>query len=193
MSSSSKVLKRKKESFAIDQDCQLDVKRNIQCQSKRLGEEDSWYKDTLFSLDESLEILKEIDEQIVHFPREQFKLKIVNTINLLPRDKAFYGDVNSDGSCKHNQSKVVQDIHLKSGSLFVLGWKTNSVWKHSIVKAQRPCERRISLTYRLIKTIMHRDGTLAEIDDSNFSIQNSFNNNSNENENEHEVKKDKII
>ncbi|CAF3347790.1 unnamed protein product, partial [Rotaria socialis] len=96
MSSSSKVLKHKKASFSIDQDCQLDVKRNIQCQSKRLGEEDSCWEDTLFSLNESLEILKEIGEQIVHFPREQFKFKSFNTINLLPHNKTFYGDLNSD-------------------------------------------------------------------------------------------------
>jgi hypothetical protein len=53
---------------------------------------------------------------------------------------------------------------MKTGSLFVLGWKTNSIWKHSIIKTQRPCERRVSLTYRLIKTILHKDGTITEID-----------------------------
>ncbi|CAF3385571.1 unnamed protein product [Rotaria socialis] len=108
MSSSSKVLKHKKASFSIDQDCQLDVKRNIQCQSKRLGEEDSCWEDTLFSLNESLEILKEIGEQIVHFPREQFKFKSFNTINLLPHNKTFYGDLNSDGSCNYSDISLIK-------------------------------------------------------------------------------------
>ena len=69
---------------------------------------------------------------------------------------------------KHNKQKLTEDIHLKAGSLFVLGWKTNSLWKHSIIKTKRHCDRRVSLTYRLIKTIKHRDGTVTENNDSNF-------------------------
>jgi hypothetical protein len=72
---------------------------------------------------------------------------------------------------KHNKTNDQEDIHLKAGSLFVLGWKTNSIWKHSIVKTKRPCERRVSLTYRLIKTIKHNDGTLTETDGSGLLVE----------------------
>ncbi len=72
---------------------------------------------------------------------------------------------------KHNKTKVTEDIHMKAGSLFLLGWKTNSIWKHSIIKTKRLCERRISLTYRLIKTIKHTDGTLTQTDASDFLIE----------------------
>ncbi|CAF3457505.1 unnamed protein product [Rotaria sp. Silwood1] len=270
--SSSKTFKRKKESRSSDHDSQIDVKQDAHCQPKLLGEGDSWYKEQLFSPNASIEILKELDEQIVYLPREQFKFKIFNTVNLLPRDKAFYGDVYSDGSyplfryesqkdiiypevkswppvlkrlrdmifeltgqrcnhcvvnqyrdnndhigyhfdktrdfvndsnvlvlsfggerllrLKHNESKITEDIHLKSGSLFVLGWKTNSIWKHSIVKTQRPCDRRVSLTYRLIKTILHKDGTLTETDGSDITIEKTTQNDSDVIE--HETKKIKV-
>ena len=69
---------------------------------------------------------------------------------------------------KHMKTKITEDAPQKAGSLFVLGWTTNSIWKHSIVKTKRSCARRVSLTYRLIKTIKHQDGTLTEIDGSNF-------------------------
>ena len=69
---------------------------------------------------------------------------------------------------KHNKTHVKEDIHVKAGSLFFLGWKTNSIWKHSIVKTKSACERRVSLTFRSIKTIKHKDGTLTEADSSNF-------------------------
>jgi hypothetical protein len=75
-------------------------KREFLSNDKNLGEGDSWYEESLFSSNESIDILKRLDEQIVYLPREQFKFQIFNTINLLPRDKAFYGDVDSDGSCK---------------------------------------------------------------------------------------------
>ncbi|CAF3074070.1 unnamed protein product [Rotaria sp. Silwood2] len=258
--SSSKALKRKKESWSTDNDCQIDVKQHVHCQPKLFGEGDSRYEEALFSPNESIEILKQLDEQIVYLPREQFKFKIFNTVNILPRDKAFYGDVYSDGSypifryesqkdiiypevktwppvlkklrdmifqitsqrcnhcvvnqyrdnndhigyhfdktrdfvndsnvlvlsfggerilrLKHNESKVTEDILLKSGSFFVLGWKTNSIWKHSIVKTQRRCERRVSLTYRLIKTIIHKDGTITETDGSDVQIEKTTHDNS---------------
>ncbi|CAF0912295.1 unnamed protein product [Rotaria sordida] len=270
--SSSKTLKRKKESQSTDNDCQIDIKQHVHCQRKILGEGDSWYEESLFSSNESIEILKQLDEQIVYLPREQFQFKIFNTINLLPRDKAFYGDVYSDGSyplyryeskkdiiypevkawppvlkrlrdrlfeitgqkcnhcvvnqyrdnndhigyhfdktrdfvndsnvlvfsfggerilrLKHNGSKITEDIHLKSGSLFDLGWKSNSIWKHSIIKTKRSCERRVSLTYRLIKTILHKDGTLTETDGSDIIIETTAHNNSNMIE--HETKKIKV-
>ena len=69
---------------------------------------------------------------------------------------------------KHNKTRVKEDIHVKAGSFFVLGWKTNSIWKHSIIKSKRTCQRRVSLTFRSIKTIKHQDGTLTEADRSNF-------------------------
>lgn len=69
---------------------------------------------------------------------------------------------------KHNKTHVKEDIHVKAGSLFVLGCKTNSIWKHSIIKSVRACERRVSLTFRSIKTIRHQDGTLTEAESSKF-------------------------
>ena len=69
---------------------------------------------------------------------------------------------------KHNKTSKKEDIHFKAGSLFVLGWKTNSIWKHSIIKTHRACDRRVSLTYRLIKTIKHKDGTLTELDSTDY-------------------------
>lgn len=84
-------MKRKKESASTDRDCQKEC----------FGEGDSWYQESLFSSHDSIDILKELDKQIVYLPREQFKFQIFNTINLLPRDKAFYGDVDSDGSCMY--------------------------------------------------------------------------------------------
>jgi hypothetical protein len=79
----------------------LKRKNSKDCQSNLFGEGDSWYKEPLFSSNESIEILKQLDEQIVYLPREQFKFQIFNATHLLPRDKAFYGDVHSDGSCKY--------------------------------------------------------------------------------------------
>jgi len=64
---------------------------------------------------------------------------------------------------KHNETNVKKDIQFQTGSLFVLGWKTNSIWKHSIIKTKQICDRRVSLTYRFIKTIQHKDGSLTEI------------------------------
>lgn len=43
-----------------------------------------------------------------------------------------------------------KSIVLPSGSLFVLGPKTNAQWKHSIPKSKKVLGRRISLTYRAI-------------------------------------------
>lgn len=65
---------------------------------------------------------------------------------------------------KHNKTKAKEDLHLQSGSLFVLGWKTNTIWKHSIVKTKQKCERRVSLTFRSIKTLKHPDGTMTTIE-----------------------------
>jgi len=102
MSTSSEILlKRKRELSSTDKDCQIDIKQHVHRPLKLLGEGDSWYEESLVSPREAIEILKKLDEQIVYLPREQFKFKIFNTINLLPRDKAFYGDVHSDGSCKY--------------------------------------------------------------------------------------------
>jgi hypothetical protein len=91
---------------------------------------------------------------------------------------------------KHNKTNTTQDVHMKTGSLFILGWKTNSIWKHSIIKTQRTCQRRVSLTYRSIKTILHKDGTITEIDDSDFLIEKPGINNPNTTESE--TKKIKI-
>lgn len=68
---------------------------------------------------------------------------------------------------KHNKTKAKEDIHLQPGSLFVLGWKTNTIWKHSIVKTKQKCERRVSLTFRSIKTFKHPDGTMTTIEHEN--------------------------
>lgn len=89
-------IKRKNESSpsSIEKDCEKTF----------FGERDSWYEESLFSSNESIDILKELDKQIIYLPREQFKFQIFNTINLLPRDKAFYGDVYSDGSCMYSIS-----------------------------------------------------------------------------------------
>ena len=65
-----------------------------------LGEGDSYYEESVFSSETAKDILQRLDEQVVYLPREQFKFRIFNTVNLLPRDKAFYGDVQSDGSCE---------------------------------------------------------------------------------------------
>jgi len=46
-------------------------------------------------------------------------------------------------------------IDLQPGSVFVLGWKTNQEWKHSIPKAiGEEVGKRISLTYRSIFQMM---------------------------------------
>jgi len=95
LSSSIPTPKRKK-NLTVD-----DIQQHVHHDSKLFGEGDSWYKELLFSPNESIEILRQLDEQIIYLPREQFKFKIFNTINLLPRDKAFYGNVHSDGSCKY--------------------------------------------------------------------------------------------
>lgn len=85
---------------------------------------------------------------------------------------------------KHNKTAVTEDVHMKAGSLFVLGWKTNSIWKHSIIKTKRTCERRVSLTYRSIKTIKHTDGTLTEIDRSDLLTDKTANDSSTRTDNE---------
>jgi alkylated DNA repair dioxygenase AlkB len=46
-----------------------------------------------------------------------------------------------------------QEVELTHGSLFVLGWRTNQDYKHSIVKTARHCDSRTSLTYRSIQTL----------------------------------------
>jgi len=89
--------KRKRETESNEK---VDVKRIVPRQTELCGEGDSWHKKSIFSHEESVEILKKLDEQIVYLPRERFQFKIFTKTFLLPRDKAFYGDVNSDGSCK---------------------------------------------------------------------------------------------
>ena len=64
------------------------------------GEGDSSYEYPIFSPEETEEIFRALDEQIVYLPREQFTFRIFNTIHLLPRDKAFYGEVSADGTCE---------------------------------------------------------------------------------------------
>jgi hypothetical protein len=99
MSTSSEgTLKRK----SCEKDSQTNDIKHIDHRSlKAFGEGDSYYEESLFSPQSAIEILKKLDEQIVYLPREQFKFKIFNTVNLLPRDKAFYGDVDADGSCEY--------------------------------------------------------------------------------------------
>ena len=99
-----------KESLRNDNDYQIETKQDLFRQLKFYGEGDSWYVEQLFSSTTSTEILKQLDEQIAYLPREQFRFKIFNTVNLLPRDKAFYGDIHSDGSCKDFYSTVYQDF-----------------------------------------------------------------------------------
>jgi hypothetical protein len=91
MSTSS--LKRKKTLLSNEND--------DRCSLKKFGEGDSYYEESLFSPESAIEILKKLDEQIIYLPREQFQFKIFNTVNLLPRDKAFYGDIYADGSCEY--------------------------------------------------------------------------------------------
>ena len=64
------------------------------------GEGDSSYQAAVFSSAESSDILRELDDEILFLPRERFQFKIFSKINVLPRDKAFYGDVQADGSCE---------------------------------------------------------------------------------------------
>ena len=64
------------------------------------GEGDSSYEYPIFSKEKTEEIFRDLDNQIVYLPREQFKFRIFNQIHLLPRDKAFYGDVATDGTCE---------------------------------------------------------------------------------------------
>lgn len=88
---SERTLKRKKELLPS----------NINdCSMRRLGEGDSYYDESLLSSDVARDILKRLDEQIVYLPRTQFTFRIFHKVNVLPRDKAFYGDVQSDGSCE---------------------------------------------------------------------------------------------
>ena len=44
----------------------------------------------------------------------------------------------------------IVDIKLNHGSIFVLGSKTNTLWKHAIIKTKKVQSRRVSLTYRAI-------------------------------------------
>lgn len=217
-----------------------------------LAEGDTYYVESLFSPDESLQILRKLDEQIVYLPRMLFQFTIFNRTTCVPRDMAFYGDVYPDGSrpiiryrshkdsdypevrpwpqelrrlrrilfevtgqkfnhcvvnqyldgsdyigyhfdktrdyvpdssiatlsfggkrtlrLKHTKTGKTENIPLGASSLFVLGWDTNLVWKHSIVKTKASCARRVSLTYRLVKTIKRQDGTLFETDGSDVPI-----------------------
>lgn len=57
----------------------------------------------------------------------------------------------SDSGSK-SKSDVI-DIPLSHGSLFVLGPKTNELYKHSIIKRKSVVGRRVSLTYRAIEAI----------------------------------------
>ena len=92
---SESTLKRKKESASSEKDAQ-DDHRSL----KLFGEGDSYQQISVFSPKESIDILKELDEQITYLPREQFKFRIFHVVHLLPRDKAFYGDVQADRSCE---------------------------------------------------------------------------------------------
>jgi len=55
---------------------------------------------------------------------------------------------------KNDKTGEVQDIDVQSGSLFILGPKTNAEWKHSIVKCSTSVvsNTRISVTMRSIAT-----------------------------------------
>ena len=45
-----------------------------------------------------------------------------------------------------------QDIELADDSLFILGPRTNQLWKHTIVKTAKSVQPRLSLTYRAISS-----------------------------------------
>ncbi|GAB5363870.1 hypothetical protein AAMO2058_000920500 [Amorphochlora amoebiformis] len=51
-----------------------------------------------------------------------------------------------------NDCKHMQTIHLPHGSIFVIGPKTNKLWKHSIPKVKKEVGVRVSLTIRNIAT-----------------------------------------
>jgi len=55
---------------------------------------------------------------------------------------------------------AVLDVPLTHGSLFKLGWHTNEAYKHEIVKTDKPCEVRLSLTFRAIQTVGREEGHL---------------------------------
>lgn len=71
---------------------------------------------------------------------------------------------------KHKENKLSQQkIRLPNNSLFVLGWKTNREWLHSIKQDKRPniiktpdelsfSGERISYTFRTISTYLTSDG-----------------------------------
>lgn len=87
-------LKRKRRSSNSDDES---IPRSL---NKSYGEGDSSYQAALFSPTESDEILRQLDDEILFLPRESFPFKIFSKVQPLPRDKAFFGDVQSDGSCK---------------------------------------------------------------------------------------------
>jgi hypothetical protein len=47
---------------------------------------------------------------------------------------------------------VKQDIELADDMLFILGPRTNKLWKHTIVKTAKAVQPRLSLTYRAISS-----------------------------------------
>lgn len=223
--------------------------------SKSFG--DSSLYDGFYNSSDASDVMKELDSVLVYVPRSQMLFTIFKKEFELPRDKAFYGDVDELGIgplyrygsktypevmpwpkvlkdvrdklyqttgqyCNHvvvNQyrnghdhigfhhdktkdfvqgSKVLTvslgatrtlrvkpvmkkrkredfdecisnkkgyvDFELDSGSLFVLGSKTNEINKHSIVRKRNKddVDRRISLTFRSIATMRQKDGVVVE-------------------------------
>jgi len=53
---------------------------------------------------------------------------------------------------KKNDGSQLVTLAIQPGSLFVMGWRTNQEWQHSIRRTQRPVGMRISITLRHIAT-----------------------------------------
>ncbi|KAJ3056915.1 Alpha-ketoglutarate-dependent dioxygenase alkB 2 [Rhizophlyctis rosea] len=68
------------------------------------------------------------------------------------------------GKSKKSKKAKEEDClyEVQHGSLFVMGPRTNMAYKHKIMKTSRPCEMRVSLTFRNIKTIADGSGNIVE-------------------------------
>lgn len=66
--------------------------------SNKLCSGDSFYVENFLNSNDTKNIYLKIIEEVTYIPRDQFIFNIFGKALQLPRDKQFYGDVDSDGS-----------------------------------------------------------------------------------------------
>jgi alkylated DNA repair dioxygenase AlkB len=114
-------------------------------------------------------VLKKIAEKLEKMTNQKYNYVLVNNYENCSNSIGYHSDDEGDlvknaiiagislGSTrkikfKCNKTVIVKDIILNNNSLFLMRNPTNKFWKHSIPKTKKKIGKRISLTFRCLKS-----------------------------------------